>query len=186
METKEHRLSVKSLDEDGTFTGYASVFGTIDLHQEVVAAGAFSQSLQKWERRRQMPKMLWQHDPKIPIGVWQEITEDDYGLFVKGKLLLDVRQGREAYALLKSGIVDGLSIGYEVVKAQRQPKQRVLETIELHEVSLVTFAANPAAKITAYKTLDFKDDEARILVRLRGLAGVMESEVSAARPSLPL
>ena len=94
METKEHRLSVKNLEEDGTFTGYASVFGTVDLHQEVVVPGAFNQSLKKWNQRQQMPKMLWQHDPKIPIGVWQDIQEDPYGLFVKGKLLLDIRQGR--------------------------------------------------------------------------------------------
>ncbi|RZI46576.1 HK97 family phage prohead protease [Candidatus Finniella inopinata] len=173
METKEHRLNIKNLEEDGTFTGYASVFGMVYLHQEVVAPGAFNQSLKKWSQRQQMPKMLWQHDPKIPIGVWLDIQEDPYGLYVKGKLLLDVRHGREAYALLKSGIVDGLSIGYEVVKAQRQSKQRVLETIELFEVSLVTFAANPAAKVTAYKNLDYRDDEARILVRLRGLAEVM-------------
>jgi len=108
METKEHRLSVKNLEEDGTFTGYASVFGTVDLHQEVVVPGAFNQSLKKWNQRQQLPKMLWQHDPKIPIGVWQEIKEDPYGLFVKGKLLLDIRQGRDAYALLKSGVVDGV------------------------------------------------------------------------------
>ena len=76
---------------------------------------------------------------------------------------------------MKSGVVDGLSIGYEVVKAQRQPKQRVLETIELHEVSLVTFAANPAAKVTAYKNLEYRDNEARILGRLRWLAEIMES-----------
>ena len=182
METKEHRLSVKNLEEDGTFTGYASVFGTVDLHQEVVVPGAFNQSLKKWNQRQQLPKMLWQHDPKIPIGVWQEIKEDPYGLFVKGKLLLDIRQGREAYALLKSGIVDGLSIGYEVVKAQRQPKQRMLETIELHEVSLVTFEANPAAKVTAYKNLDYRDDEARILVRLQRLEEVTRLEVSETQP----
>lgn len=154
MEQKNHHLTITNLEEDGTFSGYASVFGTVDLHQEIVSKGAFNESLKKWKHRQQMPKMLWQHDPKIPIGLWQNIYEDDYGLFVKGKLLLDIQQGKEAYFLLKSGVVDGLSIGFEVVKAQKKDKKRILKEIDLYEISLVTFAANPAAKVTAYKHQD--------------------------------
>lgn len=114
--------------------------------------------------------MLWQHDPKIPIGVWKNIQEDDYGLYVEGKLLLDIRHGKEAYSLLRAGIVDGLSIGYDVVKAQRQSKHKVLQEIDLHEVSLVTFAANPAAKVITHKQkFDHKSPFRPLLERFKNL-----------------
>ncbi len=151
METKNHIFNIKSFEADGSFKGYASVFNNVDLQQELVMPGAFNRSLKKWQLSQQLPKMLWQHDPKIPIGLWKSIREDEHGLFVEGKLLLEIRQGQEAYTLLKAGVVEGLSIGYDIIKAQRHSKHRVLEEIELHEISLVTFAANPAAKVVAHK-----------------------------------
>ena len=66
-----------------------------------------------------MPKLLWQHDQTRPIGIWHEIYEDEYGLFVKGQLLLELHQAKEAYALLKAGVIDGLSIGFRPVKTRR-------------------------------------------------------------------
>ena len=87
-------LCLKSCEDDGTFSGYASVFNNIDLQQEAIAKGAFSKTLYNWQSQNKMPKMLWQHDPKSPIGRWLDIYEDQHGLFVKGQLLLDVCQGR--------------------------------------------------------------------------------------------
>ena len=101
-----------------------------------------------------MPKLLWQHDFRHPIGLWHDIREDSHGLFVEGQLLLDLVQGREAYSLLKNGIVDGLSIGFVTVRARRgegRDHVRILEEVNLQEVSLVTFAANPKAKVERVK-----------------------------------
>lgn len=177
MEIRRHDLSVKNFEPDGSFSGYASVFNTVDLHTEQVAPGAFTKSLQRWRSQQQMPKMLWQHDPKTPIGIWQDIREDGYGLLVKGKLLLDIQQGREAYTLLKSGVVDGLSIGYDVIKAQRQDQRRILQEIELHEISLVTFAANPAARVTACKQAKVNPyNFGNLLKRLTSLEKIIYSE----------
>jgi HK97 family phage prohead protease len=165
METKNHIFNIKSFESDGSFKGYASVFNNVDLQQELVMPGAFNKSLKKWQLSQQLPKMLWQHDPKIPIGLWKSIQENEHGLFVEGKLLLEIRQGQEAYTLLKAGIVDGLSIGYDVIKAQRHNKHRVLQEIDLHEISLVTFAANPAAKVVAHKQMLLDSQKLDLLVQ---------------------
>jgi len=95
-------------------------------------------------------KMLWQHDPSQPIGVWDEVHEDARGLYVKGRILTDVTRGREAAALLAAGAIDGLSIGYRTLRSQRDGKgQRLLAELELWEVSLVTFPMLPEARVSA-------------------------------------
>ena len=167
-------LRLKSCEDDGTFSGYASVFDNRDYQQEVVAKVAFSKSLCDWQSQNKMPKMLWQHDPKTPIGRWLEIKEDQYGLFIKGQLILDLRQGREAYSLLKAEILDGLSIGFQVVKALRQDKGRLLQEVDLHEISLVTFAANPKAKVTSFKDwLNPYHTANKLVQRINDLQGIM-------------
>jgi HK97 family phage major capsid protein/HK97 family phage prohead protease len=146
-------FTLKSHQPDGFFCGYASVFQVVDHHREIIAPQAFRSSLQKWHGKGKLPKMLWQHDSKKPVGVWHEIYEDEHGLFVKGQLLLDLEAGREAYSLVKAGIIDSLSIGFKAVKAKRAGKNqsRILEEVDLMEISLVTFGANPEARITAVK-----------------------------------
>ena len=99
-------------DDDGVFEGYASVFDVVDLGMDVVAKGAFAKSLAV-----RKPKMLWQHSMADPIGVWDEIREDERGLYVKGRLLKDVQKGREAIALIKALAIDGMSIGYRTIEA---------------------------------------------------------------------
>jgi HK97 family phage prohead protease len=94
--------------------------------------------------------MLWQHDPSQPIGVWDEVVEDAKGLWVKGRLLDTIAKGREAAALIEVGAIDGLSIGYRTVRATKNTKgQRLLEELELWEVSLVTFPMLPSARVAA-------------------------------------
>ncbi len=112
--------------------------------------GAYAGSLKAMEKSGRRVKMLWQHDPSQPIGIWDEVKEDANGLWVKGRLLPDVARGREAVALLEAGAIDGLSIGYRTVKAERDGKgQRLLQELELWEVSLVTFPMLPEARVSA-------------------------------------
>lgn len=150
------KLTIKSHHPDGFFCGYASVFHLKDHHGEVITPNAFKNSLAQWKAHGGMPKLLWQHDQKQPIGIWHEIYEDDYGLFVKGQLLLDLQRAREAYALLKAGVIDGMSIGFRPVKTQKygNTQDHYIEEIDLQEISLVTFAANSRAKVTAVKASD--------------------------------
>lgn len=144
-------FETKSLDEGGSFQGYASVFGVQDFDGDVVVRGAFRKTLEAARASQRMPKMLWQHNPTQIIGKWTEMTEDDRGLFVKGSLILDVAQGREAYALLKANVLDGMSIGFNITEGTRGNAGRVIEEVNLMEVSLVTWGANPDALVTQVK-----------------------------------
>ncbi|MDX8349654.1 HK97 family phage prohead protease [Cognatiyoonia sp. IB215446] len=146
----EHKFCALGTDvtvTDGTvISGYASLFGKTDQGGDVVEAGAYAASLSKGRG----VKMLWQHDPAQPIGVWDEVREDDRGLWVKGRLLTDVAKGREAASLIGAGAIDGLSIGYRTVKARKDDKgNRLLSELELWEVSLVTFPMLPDARVGA-------------------------------------
>jgi phage head maturation protease len=84
-------------------------------------------------------------------GRWTEMSEDDHGLHVKGTCILDVEEGRKAYALMKAGVLDGMSIGFNITEGGRSEKGRVIEEVDLWEVSLVTWGANPDALITSVK-----------------------------------
>jgi HK97 family phage prohead protease len=151
MQHKAVSLELKrEPDQDGAFEGYASVFGIVDQGMDVVERGAFSNSLGK---RR--VKMLWQHDMAQPIGVWDEIREDQRGLFVRGRLLKDVNKGREAMALMRAGAIDSMSIGYRTLEALPSGDGigRKLKEVDLYEISLVTFPMLPDAKVTAVKSI---------------------------------
>jgi HK97 family phage prohead protease len=138
-----------SLVTDGAqMQGYASVFGVPDQGGDIVLRGAFSASLKRLAARGDRVRMLWQHDPARPIGVWDEIREDDRGLWLKGRLLPEVAQAREAAALVAAGAIDGLSIGYRTIAAERDGRgRRLLSEVELWEVSLVTFPMLAEAKV---------------------------------------
>jgi len=151
-------LEIKSLDEGGYFEGYASMFGVQDSDGDVIVKGAFQDSINSYTDANKMPKMLWQHDHKDIIGKWQEMREDDNGLYVKGSLIMETQRGREAYALLKAGVLDAMSVGFNISEAgQGGMRGRVIEKVDLWEISLVTWGANPEAKITNVKSMkDFE------------------------------
>lgn len=134
---------------DGTMIeGHASLFGLTDQGGDIVVKGAYAASLKRLAARGDKVRMLWQHDPTRPIGVWDEIREDDRGLWVKGRLLPEIAQAREAAALIAAGAIDGLSIGYRTISAERDAKgRRLLSEVELWEVSLVTFPMLAEAKV---------------------------------------
>ena len=142
------------VSEGQVIEGYASLFGACDQGGDVVADGAYAVSLKRLAAEGRRVRMLWQHDPAQPIGVWDEVREDARGLYVKGRILESVEKGREAAALLAAGAIDGLSIGYRTRKAVKSDKgpdkgRRLLQELELWEVSLVTFPMLPSARVAA-------------------------------------
>lgn len=155
-EIRSYVLQIKAVGDDGTVEGYGSVFGVRDNYDDVIAPGAYLASLAAHKAAGTMPAMLWQHDATAPIGIWLEMVEDAKGLRIKGKLALDTVKGAEAYALLKMGALNGLSIGF--VSKQwtydRETDVRTLTEVDLWEVSLVTFPANEKARITGVKAAD--------------------------------
>lgn len=150
-------------------SGYASLFGKTDQGGDVVENGAYAASLDRLGGKGRTVKMLWQHDPAQPIGVWDEVREDKDGLYVKGRILRDVAKGREAAALIEAGAIDGLSIGYRTVRATKNDKGgRLLSELELWEVSLVTFPMLPDARVGA-------KGETLIADTMRELAGAFQN-----------
>lgn len=136
------------VSEGCEISGYASVFGASDQGGDVVQKGAYGRSLKAMSLDGRRVKMLWQHDPGRPIGVWEEVREDDKGLFVKGRILAEVQAGAEALALIKAGAIEGLSIGYRTIRAEKSTQgARFLHELDLWEVSLVTFPMLPEARV---------------------------------------
>ena len=177
LETKFARfgdgITVKG---DHVIEGYASLFGAWDQGGDVVHKGAYGASLKAIAAEDRSVKMLWQHDPAQPIGVWDEVREDARGLWVRGRLLPEVAKGREAAELIAAGAIDGLSIGYRTVKATKNDKgQRLLTELELWEVSLVTFPMLPSARVAA-KSEDMTSEEDAMLRQMAAaLRGVRAS-----------
>jgi len=125
--------------------GYASLFGLPDLAGDVVERGAFQTSL------RRLPaasiRMLYQHDPDRPIGRWIEAFEDQAGLWMRGLVEPNHPETQKIGALIQAGLADGLSIGFRTLEATPRPSGgRILKTIDLREVSIVTFPMLPRAR----------------------------------------
>jgi uncharacterized protein len=151
LETKFARFEADALRlTDGCeIAGYASLFGECDQGGDIVERGAYAASLKRLASGGRRVRMLWQHDPTEPIGIWDAVHEDARGLFVKGRLLLEVARAREAAALIGAGAIDGLSIGYRTLRASKDGQgRRLLSEVELWEVSLVTFPMLPKARVS--------------------------------------
>jgi len=160
METRDFSFEVKEVNDGGIFTGYGSVFGVVDSYDEIVAPGAFSESLAAHKAKGTMPAMLWQHRSAEPLGVYTEMTEDSIGLKITGQIALKTQRGAEAYELLKMGAISGLSIGF-MTREERLDKVtgiRTLTKLNLWETSLVTFPANDAARVAGVKSVDLIED----------------------------
>ncbi len=149
--TKASGQGFKAVGDAGTFEGYASTFGTLDLGGDIVVKGAYAKTLAA--RTARGIKLLFDHNPSQPIGVWEDLREDDTGLFGRGRLLLEVPKAAEIYTLMRAGAVDGLSIGYRVVNSARDAANgaRLLQEIDLREISVVTFPMNETSLIVGVK-----------------------------------
>ena len=148
-------IEIKAVNEDGLFSGYASVFEEIDSYRDIVKRGAFEKTLAESESKGRAVPILWQHDAAKPIGVYTELKEDERGLYVEGQLNMDVQQAREALSLLRQKALSGISIGYNSVRYDTDVKSGVrrLYELKLYEASLVTFPACDGARVTDVKTI---------------------------------
>ena len=150
-ENKSLNLELKELSAEGLFSAYASIFDNVDYENDTVIKGAFTKSIAE-----KTPVMLWNHNTAEPIGIWTTVKEDDKGLYVEGKLLInEVARAKEVYSLLKEGAVSGLSIGYSVNDYSYDEKGiRQLKDVTLHEISLVSIPCNDEARIISVKSID--------------------------------
>lgn len=147
---KECKFQLKEIGEEGTFTGLAAVYGNVDMGKDMIQPGAFTKTLA--DKNSEVP-ILWQHDPREPIGK-ATLTDGKEGLHIKGELVLESPVAQKAYALLKRGVLKGLSIGYDVVTEKMEKGIRILKEIKLWETSLVTFPMNELALVDHVKGMN--------------------------------
>lgn len=136
------------------FSGYAVVWGERNAHNEIVERGAFAKTLAAHQAAGTRPVMFWSHNREDIIGVWEEVREDEKGLFVRGKLITEINRGKEVHELMKAGAVNGLSIGFRVPKGgeQRRAGTRYLREIDLAEISVVGLPSAGRARITSVRS----------------------------------
>lgn len=164
MELKHFALELKADTDARTVEGWASTFGNVDSDNDIIAPGAFVDTL-----KTKMPKMLWQHRSDQVIGVWEEAKEVPQGLYVKGRIL-DTTLGEDAYKLAKAGAIDSMSIGFSIKSyvVDRESNTRTIQKIDLWEVSLVTFPANDMARIMGVKAAHKTEREFETFLREAG------------------
>lgn len=192
----EHRafglLEVKldDADEAGKFSGYGAMFGNTDSYGDVIERGAFADTIKEWKSKGKLPPMLLQHgggwlggaDDMLPIGKWDSMEENSRGLKVEGRLFaMGTERGQYIYEGLKSGVLDGLSIGFVAREVRygdegKDEPARTLTDIDLWEVSIVTFPANDKARVTGVKNRVLSVDELRALEDILGDRGLSRTD----------
>lgn len=170
-------IEIKEAKADGSFTGYAAVFNNVDLGRDVIMPGAFTSMK---HTRDGMVRIAMHHDLKRLAGK-ARVEQDDHGLRVEGQLTLGVSYVRDAYELMKSGVLDGLSVGFNIPPGGATWEERdadyvrIIKEAELWEFSLVPFGMNPEALVDTVKAATtIRDFEAQ----LRGL-GYSQREAKA-------
>ena len=158
LDRKAFATEWKADTATGQVEGYGAVFGNVDTYGDIILRGAFGNTMGK-----RKVKMLWQHNPDQPIGVWDEMREDDRGLWMKGRILSEVEKGKEAIALMSAGAIEGLSIGYKTIDAEYTNGNRIIKEIDLWETSIVTFPANDMAGASV-KSIETERDLERVLI----------------------
>lgn len=185
------RMEVKFADDGakvGSFSGYGAIFGNVDSYGDVIQKGAFKDTLREAKKAGRMPKMLLQHGlgfstmDDIPVGIWSAVEEDEIGLKVEGELFaLTTERGQYIYEGMKTGAIDGLSIGFKAKEftfgSKPTEPRRTLKKIDLHEVSIVTFPANDRARMTGVKSAaDYTPQDWRALEAVLRDEGLSRSD----------
>lgn len=148
MQYKTSKFDIKASVDQNVIEGYAAYFGNIDSYGDIIETGAFSKTLKENNNRI---KVLWQHDVNEPIGKPIMMEQDSKGLYIKAKISM-TDTGKKAMELMRDGVIDEMSIGYDIIKDEYKGKNRMLKELRLWEFSPVTFAANEKAKITSAKS----------------------------------
>lgn len=175
------RFEIKDVTPSGAFIGLGSVYGNIDEGMDIVAPGAFTETLADIAAKQRSVKMLWQHKWAEPIGTYPQIKDTAAGLECHGQIVTKTQRGAEAHELMKAGAIDGLSIGGYTRSDSFDNKTgiRTITQFDLMEVSVVTFPMNGSARIAAVKTIEEIGDLNGAELYLREAGGISRSEAKA-------
>jgi len=176
--TLNRPFEVKAVTEEGKFSGYGSIFGNVDLHKDVILPGAFAKSLVRHKQKGTLPAMLWQHSMRDVVGVYESMEEDDRGLKLSGELFIkdSIPEADKAYTLMRRKAVTGMSIGFTIPKGGEEFNKDKdiweIKEVDLMEVSIVTWPANPEAQIESVKSALENPREFERLLRDAGLSSL--------------
>jgi len=122
----------KFTEADGTFEAYAATWDAVDSFGTRFKKGAFKKTLNEKMKRGDI-KVLWQHRIDEPIGLVLDAKEDDHGLLVHCMLDQGVPRADQARAQMKSGTINQMSFGFDIIK---QNKNKDDGAIDISEVKL--------------------------------------------------
>ena len=181
---RDNRVDLSHVGSDGTFSGYAYLHA-IGYTDEIVERNALEKAVE-----RRVPKLLRNHDIDEPIGVWEEVKVDDRGLFVRGKLDMNVERARETASLMESGALNGLSLGYITTSNRKDDGKTITTGLELFEISIVTFPAMEEAVVDNMTVFQVNDrlsiDDKGPHAPRRTADGYIAANVRAARVGVQL
>lgn len=139
------------LGQECFIAGWASVCNVVDCQNDLITSKALNSAIKIWKDREDTPIMLMEHNIDNPVGVWQKLSFSDKGLYVEGKILSTLPASTLANTLLAVNKLQGLSIGYVSTNTYMNGDVRVIDALEIYEISLVSLPANPQALITEYE-----------------------------------
>lgn len=160
IKTLDFGFEVKEVTAAGNFTGYGSVYSIVDQGGDIVAAGAFAESLATLAAKNRMPAMLFGHQSgQLPVGAYQVVKEDPAGLWLDGNIAIDTQRGGDLHKLMKMkpvSAISGLSIGFVTRddSYDRVTGIRTIKKADLWEVSLVNFPMNDSARVQTVKSIE--------------------------------
>lgn len=162
----------------GYIAGYASKFNGLDSYGDTIEAGAYDNVV----RDGPLPKMFFNHGAwDIPVGNWKNWKTDEAGLWVEGELNLELQQGRDLYAAIKAGSIDGLSVSIRLTSEDffidDSDVRHIKNVRKMREISLCTFPADNSARIISYKSAG--DD-------LDGITSVRDMEAYLRDAGIPI
>lgn len=196
IQRRDFQLQVRAVSDEGVIDGYASVFNVKDSYGTAFAPGAFKRTLASWREMERPIPVLWQHNTFEPIGVTLMAEEDEYGLKIQARLILEVEKAREALALAKAGALGGLSIGFSVpqkaadglpaVTFMDDMNVEIIREAKLFEYSMVTFPSNPEATIEAVRQQELVTAATDLVATTQKLAASIDTMTTGYRDALTL
>lgn len=145
----------KALSAEGEFTGMAAIYEVADLNGDIIRRGAARRTIQQ---NPEVP-ILHSRDLSRPLGLGM-LTETDDGVQIQGRLNLDTQDGKDARSNMQKRVFRGLSIGFDVLRRTfiedpvTHEVTRIIEELQIWEVSPVTVPAQPMALIGEVKARD--------------------------------
>lgn len=155
LDFKSHFGEIKDIDLKGRrVSGYLSSFDNLDNDGDIIVKGAYKRTL---DNRKDQIFFLNQHNWAQPHGKFDELVEDDYGLYFVSNKMTDTTYSLDALKLYEAGIVKEHSVGFNTIKDEVKDGIRYIKEIKLYEGSNVTLGANSLTPFRGFKSLTKKD-----------------------------